>query len=96
MKLNCYYISVKLIDLFTILYVSLQVNLSISGGSCFLEAVTNDSQVVEVTQPQTGLECQQLILSPKGLGIANLTLYDMGLAPPLKASALVSSIFIQF
>ncbi|MCI29840.1 nuclear pore membrane glycoprotein 210-like, partial [Trifolium medium] len=70
-----------------------KVNLSITGGSCFLEAVTNDSQVVEVTQPTTGLECQQLSLSPKGLGIANLTLYDMGLTPPLRASALVSSIF---
>ncbi|KAK2365493.1 nuclear pore complex protein GP210 [Trifolium repens] len=66
-----------------------KVNLSITGGSCFLEAVTNDSKVVEVTQPTTGLECQQLSLSPKGLGIANLTLYDMGLTPPLRASALV-------
>ncbi|XP_058778625.1 nuclear pore complex protein GP210 isoform X1 [Vicia villosa] len=73
-----------------------KVNLSITGGSCFLEAVTNDSQVVEVTQPQTGLECQQLILSPKGLGIANLTLYDMGLTPPLKASALVQVADIEW
>jgi nuclear pore complex protein Nup210 len=70
--------------------------LSITGGSCFLEAVTNDSKVVEVTQPTTGLECQQLSLSLKGLGIGNLTLYDMGLTPPLRASALVSSIFNQF
>jgi nuclear pore complex protein Nup210 len=61
-----------------------------------LEAVTNDSKVVEVTQPTTGLECQQLSLSLKGLGIGNLTLYDMGLTPPLRASALVSSIFNQF
>ncbi|XP_039691001.1 nuclear pore complex protein GP210 isoform X3 [Medicago truncatula] len=73
-----------------------KVNLSITGGSCFLEAVTNDSQVVEVTQPPTGLECQQLILSPKGLGIANLTLYDMGLTPPLKASALVQVADIEW
>ncbi|XP_027357563.1 nuclear pore complex protein GP210 isoform X2 [Abrus precatorius] len=66
-----------------------KVNLSITGGSCFLEAVTNDSQVVEVIQPPSGLECLQLVLSPKGLGIANLTLYDIGLTPPQRASALV-------
>ncbi|XP_045812556.1 nuclear pore complex protein GP210 isoform X2 [Trifolium pratense] len=73
-----------------------KVNLSITGGSCFLEAVTNDSQVVEVTQPTTGLECHQLSLSPKGLGIANLTLYDMGLTPPLRASALVQVADIEW
>ncbi|XP_019442522.1 PREDICTED: nuclear pore complex protein GP210 [Lupinus angustifolius] len=66
-----------------------KVNLSITGGSCFLEAITNDSQVVEVFQPPSGLQCLQLILSPKGLGTANLTLYDIGLNPPLRASALV-------
>ncbi|MED6133436.1 hypothetical protein PIB30_028200 [Stylosanthes scabra] len=73
-----------------------KVNLSITGGSCFLEAVTNDSQVVEVTQPPSGLECSQLILSPKGLGIANLTLYDIGLTPPLRASALVQVADIEW
>ncbi|RYR07176.1 hypothetical protein Ahy_B05g074493 isoform E [Arachis hypogaea] len=73
-----------------------KVNLSITGGSCFLEAVTNDSQVVEVTQPPSGLECFQLILSPKGLGIANLTLYDIGLTPPPRASALVQVADIEW
>ncbi|KAL6532745.1 hypothetical protein OROGR_013705 [Orobanche gracilis] len=73
-----------------------KVNLSITGGSCFLEAVTNNSQVVEVTKPTRGLECQQLSLSPKGLGIANLTLYDMGLTPPLRASALVQVADIEW
>ncbi|XP_027187547.1 nuclear pore complex protein GP210 isoform X1 [Cicer arietinum] len=73
-----------------------KVNLSITGGSCFLEAVANDSQVVEVIQPPTGLECQQLILSPKGLGIADLTLYDTGLTPPLRASALVQVADIEW
>ncbi|MED6170545.1 hypothetical protein PIB30_032004 [Stylosanthes scabra] len=73
-----------------------KVNLSITGGSCFLEAVSNDSQVVEVTQPPSGLECSQLILSPKGLGLANLTLYDIGLTPPLRASALVQVADIEW
>ncbi|XP_029128899.1 nuclear pore complex protein GP210 isoform X3 [Cajanus cajan] len=73
-----------------------KVNLSIIGGSCFLEAVTNDSQVVEVIQPPLGLECRQLILSPKGLGIANLTLYDIGLSPPQRASALVQVADIEW
>ncbi|KAL6506124.1 hypothetical protein OROHE_022653 [Orobanche hederae] len=73
-----------------------KVNLSITGGSCFLEAVTNNSQVVEVAQPTRGLECQQLSLFPKGLGIANLTLYDMGLTPPLRASALVQVADIEW
>ncbi|KAL2335736.1 hypothetical protein Fmac_016949 [Flemingia macrophylla] len=73
-----------------------KVNLSIIGGSCFLEAVTNDSQVVEVIQPPSGLECRQLILSPKGLGTANLTLYDIGLTPPQRASALVQVADIEW
>jgi len=61
-----------------------------------LEAVTNDSQVVEVIQPPSGFECLQLILSPKGLGTANLNIYDIGLNPPQRASALVSYVFPQF
>ncbi|RDX93240.1 Nuclear pore complex protein GP210, partial [Mucuna pruriens] len=73
-----------------------KVNLSIIGGSCFLEAVTNDSQVVEVIQPPSGLECLQLILSPKGLGIANLTVYDIGLTPPQRASAHVQVADIEW
>lgn len=66
-----------------------QVNLSISGGSCFLETFVNDSQVIEVVQPPTGLQCLQLILSPIGLGTAAVTVYDVGLSPPLTASAVV-------
>ncbi|XP_061357530.1 nuclear pore complex protein GP210 isoform X2 [Gastrolobium bilobum] len=73
-----------------------KVNLSITGGSCLLEAATNNSQVVEVIQPPSGLECLQLILSPKGLGTANLTLYDIGLTPPLRASALVQVADIEW
>ncbi|KAL5860539.1 hypothetical protein ACOSQ4_001835 [Xanthoceras sorbifolium] len=66
-----------------------KVNLSITGGSCFLEAVVNDSRVVEVIQSPPGLQCSQLMLSPKGLGNALVTVYDIGLAPPRAASALV-------
>ncbi|XP_031406672.1 nuclear pore complex protein GP210 isoform X1 [Punica granatum] len=66
-----------------------KVNLSISGGSCFLEAAANDSQVVEIIQPPPGLQCLQLFLSPRGLGTALVTVNDIGLAPHLTASALV-------
>ncbi|RVW46485.1 Nuclear pore complex protein GP210 [Vitis vinifera] len=41
-------------------------NLSITGGSCFLDAVVNDSRVVDVIQPPPGLQCLQLIVAPKG------------------------------
>lgn len=69
--------------------ILIQANLSIAGGSCFLEAAVNDSQVVEVIQAPEGLQCLQLMLSPKGLGTALVTVYDVGLAPPRAASALV-------
>ncbi|KAK6256416.1 hypothetical protein SCA6_017721 [Theobroma cacao] len=68
---------------------SIQANLSITGGSCFLEAVVNDSRVVEVTQPPPGLQCLQMMLSPKGLGTALVTVYDIGLAPNIAASVVV-------
>ncbi|XP_004304654.1 PREDICTED: nuclear pore membrane glycoprotein 210-like [Fragaria vesca subsp. vesca] len=66
-----------------------KVNLAITGGSCFLKVGVNDSQVVEVIQPPTDLQCSQLVLSPKGLGTALVTVKDIGLAPPLAASAVV-------
>uniref|UniRef100_F6HUV0 Uncharacterized protein n=1 Tax=Vitis vinifera TaxID=29760 RepID=F6HUV0_VITVI len=67
--------------------VRLQANLSITGGSCFLDAVVNDSRVVDVIQPPPGLQCLQLIVAPKGLGTALVTVYDIGLAPHLSASS---------
>lgn len=70
----------------------MQANLSILGGSCFLEAAVNDSRVVEVIQPPPGLQCSQLTLSPKGLGTALVTVYDIGLAPPRAALAVVMCI----
>ncbi|XVE67869.1 hypothetical protein DITRI_Ditri09bG0022500 [Diplodiscus trichospermus] len=66
-----------------------KANLSITGGSCFLEAVVNDSRVVEVTQSAPALQCSQLMLSPKGLGAAVVTVYDIGLDPNLAASVVV-------
>uniref|UniRef100_A0A2P2KNT8 Uncharacterized protein MANES_17G112100 n=1 Tax=Rhizophora mucronata TaxID=61149 RepID=A0A2P2KNT8_RHIMU len=66
-----------------------KVNLSIIGGSCFWEPAVNDSQVVEVMQPSPSLHCLQLTLSPKGLGAALVTVYDIGLTPPVAASAVV-------
>ncbi|KAJ7974628.1 Nuclear pore complex protein [Quillaja saponaria] len=75
---------------FNLLYFNpaAKVNLSITGGSCFLEALTNDSRVVEVIQPPS-LQCLQLVVTPKGLGTALVTIYDVGLVPPLTASAVV-------
>ena len=49
----------------------------------------NDSRVVEVVPPPLGLQCLQLMLSPKGLGTALVTVHDIGLAPPIAASAVV-------
>ncbi|KAK9004035.1 hypothetical protein V6N11_001853 [Hibiscus sabdariffa] len=76
---------------FNLLYFNpdAKANLSITGGSCFLEAVVNDSRVVEVTQSPPGLQCLQLMLSPKGLGTAVVTVYDIGLTPNLVDSVVV-------
>ncbi|KAM0958021.1 hypothetical protein EV1_023125 [Malus domestica] len=73
-----------------------KLNLSITGGSCFLEATVNNSRVLEVIQPPTGLQCSQLILSPKAMGTALVTVYDIGLAPPLAASAVVQVVDIDW
>ncbi|XWS30400.1 hypothetical protein CRYUN_Cryun24cG0114100 [Craigia yunnanensis] len=67
----------------------LEANLSITGGSRFLETVVNDSRVVEITQSPPGLQCLQLMLSPKDLGTAVVTVYDIGLARNLAASIMV-------
>lgn len=63
--------------------------MSITGGSCFLDAVVNDSRIVDVIQPTPGMQCRDLALSPKGLGTALVTVYDIGLNPPLSSSAVV-------
>lgn len=76
---------------FSLLFFSTEakVNLSITGGSCFLHTVINDSQVVEVVQATSDLRCSQLTLAPKGLGCALLTVYDVNVSPPLAASSVV-------
>ncbi|PRQ33329.1 hypothetical protein RchiOBHm_Chr5g0056391 [Rosa chinensis] len=66
-----------------------KVNLAITGAICFLKVVVNDSQVVEVIQRPTDLQCSQLVLSPKGLGTALVTVHDIGIAPPLASSDVV-------
>ncbi|GMP38818.1 hypothetical protein CsSME_00009940 [Camellia sinensis var. sinensis] len=84
---------------FSLLFFSndAQLNLSITGGSCFLDAVVNNSQVVEVIQPPSGLQCSQSVLAPKGLGTALVTFYDIGLSPPhATASVVIFPIFYVF
>ena len=49
----------------------------------------NDSQVVEVAQPPPGLQCVQLRLLPKMLGIALVSISDIGLIPHTSTSAVV-------
>lgn len=84
------------ISMFTKFIVLLQVNLSITGGSCFLDAIVNDSRVVEAFLPPSGLQCLQLMVAPKGLGTALVTVNDIGTAPPLVASSVVIVYFIVF
>ncbi|CAD5333574.1 unnamed protein product [Arabidopsis thaliana] len=66
-----------------------KVNLSMTGGSCLWEAVVNNSRVAEVIRPPSGLQCSQMMLSPKGLGTTIVTVYDIGVSPPLSALALI-------
>lgn len=50
----------------------------------------NDSRVAEVVRPPSGMQCSQMMLSPKGLGTTLVTVYDIGVSPPLSALAVVS------
>lgn len=49
----------------------------------------NDTEVVEVIQSPTSLQCFTLTLGIRGLGSALVTAVDIGLAVPIVASALV-------
>ncbi|KAL8139518.1 hypothetical protein V2J09_005539 [Rumex salicifolius] len=82
--------TLKLSPEFNLLFIhpDAQNNLSVTGGSCFLDAALNDSRVVEVIQPSPGL-CSQLTLAPKAIGIALVTVHDIGLSPPQKATSVV-------
>lgn len=76
---------------FSLLFYSkdARLNLSIAGGSCYLDTHVNNSQVLEIVQLPLDLQCLQLMLAPKRLGTALVTVYDIGLAPPLAASSVV-------
>ncbi|KAI3985657.1 hypothetical protein MKX01_033940 [Papaver californicum] len=65
-----------------------KATLLITGGTCSLHAVVNDTRVAEVIQPPN-LQCSQLMVGPRGLGTALITVDDVGLAPHLTASARV-------
>ncbi|XP_020590904.1 LOW QUALITY PROTEIN: nuclear pore complex protein GP210 [Phalaenopsis equestris] len=66
-----------------------KVNLSISGGTCFLDAITNDTNVAHIVRPSENTKCSHLIVSPHGLGTALVTIRDIGLSPPVVAFSLV-------
>lgn len=76
---------------FSLLFFSnaARLNLSIAGGSCYLDTHINNSQVLEIVQLPLDLQCFQLMLAPKRLGTALVTVYDIGLSPPLAASSMV-------
>lgn len=67
------------------------MNLSITGGTCFLDAYINDTQVAGIVQPPESTECSHFTLGARGLGMALVIVRDSGLSPPASASALVPS-----
>ncbi|KAK3132641.1 hypothetical protein QOZ80_6AG0525560 [Eleusine coracana subsp. coracana] len=64
-------------------------NLSVSGGTCSLDASTNDTHVVQVVQHPGKALCSQLILGARGLGSAIVTIQDIGLSPRATTHSLV-------
>lgn len=70
-------------------YPDAKVNLSITGGTCSLDATVNDTHVVEVIRPSRSMQCSCLMLGIRGLGCALVTVLDIGLALPIAASATV-------
>ncbi|KAJ3682423.1 hypothetical protein LUZ60_014996 [Juncus effusus] len=66
-----------------------KISLSISGGTCFLDASTNDTQVVQIIQHPSGKFCTDLVLGPRGLGSADVAVRDIGLSPPALAFSTV-------
>ncbi|PIN01198.1 Nuclear pore complex, gp210 component [Handroanthus impetiginosus] len=83
--------SLRISPEFSLLFFSpeARLNISITGGSCFIETQVNDTQIVEVIQQIPAYECSQLMLAPKSLGSALVTVHDIGLVPPLAASSTV-------
>ncbi|XP_065001003.1 nuclear pore complex protein GP210-like isoform X1 [Musa acuminata AAA Group] len=70
-------------------YPEAEVNLSITGGTCFLDAYINDTQVAGIVQPPESTECSHFTVGARGLGMALVIVRDSGLSPPASASALV-------
>jgi nuclear pore complex protein Nup210 len=58
-----------------------QENLIVSGGTCSLDASTNDTHVVQIVKHPGKSLCSQLILGANGLGKAIVTIQDVGLSP---------------
>lgn len=67
------------------------MNLSITGGTCFLDAYINDTQVAGIVQPPESTESSHFTVGARGLGMALVIVRDSGLSPPASASALVPS-----
>lgn len=67
----------------------LQISLSISGGTCFLDAASNDTRVVQIIQHPQGVHCTNLVVGVVGLGTAAVAVHDLGLSPSAVASATV-------
>lgn len=66
-----------------------QVNLSIVGGTCLLDAYINDTRVADIVQPPQITQCSHFTVGAIGLGVANVIVRDNGLSLPAIASALV-------
>jgi nuclear pore complex protein Nup210 len=66
-----------------------KLNLSITGGSCFLDTFVNDTGILQVIKPEPGSQCSQIVVSPRGIGTSLVTVHDIGLFPPLEADSLV-------
>ncbi|RLM86258.1 hypothetical protein C2845_PM04G10100 [Panicum miliaceum] len=58
-----------------------QENLIVSGGTCSLDASTNDTHVVQIVKHPGKSLCSQLILGANGLGKAIVAIQDVGLSP---------------
>lgn len=83
--------SLRVDPYFNLLYFSsdARMNLSVTGGSCSLRTVVNDSQIIDVIEIPHDLLCLQLILVPKQLGSALVSVYDRWLTPPFVASSII-------
>lgn len=63
--------------------------MSIVGGTCLLESSVNDTDVAVVTKSLGSSRCSELVVYPKGIGVALVTVYDVGLIPPITSSSKV-------